>query len=390
MKGRLTLLGALALSAVGTACTTDNTSRLTVDVTAVAVDSMVRVTMTWRPGADDGYGALSGYLVSASGGLPLDADSAQVASNLRTATITLGPYALGSTQSGQGCVKALRRQRSSTPACKPWSVTLTDVAPPPPILDSVRTSAVHDTLRVQAFFRPGTADGNGTVNNIVIRAGDNTGTDVDSLVSVAAAGNATFYLTGYSYGQSVAGFACVYATRRGLQSSSACSGFTQVITDQDPPPPVLDSVVALRIMPDSAKLAAMFPACSSATTKVDAEGFPVPACVTTVSGQSLAAVQQFCGMFKKNDGYYYIVSGQENLKYCHNQYDLLPAGTKLPGYPTATLFVPDGRPLPSLAYLRVPKAKIVTQHPDGQMTVTQVSMSALMPAVMPIMEAKRQ
>jgi hypothetical protein len=323
----------LAGAALLASCSPEaKTATLTLDVTAAAVDSMVRVTNTWRPGADDGRGALLGFMVRATGGSPAKADSIQVASTVRSQVITLGPYAIGSTQTGQGCVKALRRALGSAYVCKPWTVTLVDQAPPVAIQDSVRTSTTMDTLVITQYFRAGVTDGAGvaTIKAVAADAGTPV-VDRDSVMN--AASPAVIKLTGYTYGQTVTGTACVQAQRRGLSSGLVCTPFTQVITDVPPPPPIVDSVTALLILPDAPQLATMFPACASAVPQVDANGYPVAACV---DGTGKAPVQQFCGMFQKSDGYYYLLSGQEGLGICKAAYDALPSG-KLPGYPTASV-----------------------------------------------------
>jgi hypothetical protein len=46
---------------------------------------------------------------------------------------------LGSTTSGTACVQSKRRGLLSTEVCAPWTFANVDVAPPPPVIDSVRT-----------------------------------------------------------------------------------------------------------------------------------------------------------------------------------------------------------------------------------------------------------
>lgn len=68
--------------------------------------------------------------------------------------------AFGSTMSGSVCVQSKRRGLLSAETCAPWSFTMTDSPPPPPVIDSVVTDTLDlviarldvkpDALRLQA------------------------------------------------------------------------------------------------------------------------------------------------------------------------------------------------------------------------------------------------
>jgi len=331
----LAVLG-VALLVAGSCQSRTQTNTFTMDVTAVAVDSMAKITVTWKPGADDGFGPLDGYRVKAYGGLPLDTDSLTTDKSARSATVTLGPYAPGSTQTGEGCVQSLRRRQNSSYECKPWSLTFGTAAPRVAFLDSVRVAVQHDTIVPTMYYRPPASDGQGPVTLAVV-AGDNQSRDRDSTMVPGAAGQVSFFLTGYQYEDSVTGYACVTTARGGQSSESTCKAWSAYVADQPPPPPVVDtvtadSIVAIRVMPDSVKLTSASTTCLAASPRTTADGYPVAACRT---GDGTAMVQQFCAMFLKTDGKYYLEASNATLPVCREQYDLLPAAQRLPNYPVA-------------------------------------------------------
>lgn len=229
----------------------DNT-QIKMSVFAVRIDSMANATLNWTPGADDGYGPLDGFIITVTdtiipdNGIASNVDT--VPASARTATVSVGPYAINSPAAGTACIVSLRRGLTSTPpVCKPWTANFGDVPPPAPILDSVKTNsalALRDTLPVQLFFHLAPDDSNG-VYTLYTVAGDVGNIDKDSTsvaITPLTGRIQTVKLTGYVYGSTYNGTACVTAYRRNL-SSTSCRPFTQTMYDQAPPAPTLDTTI---------------------------------------------------------------------------------------------------------------------------------------------------
>jgi hypothetical protein len=226
----------------------DNT-QIKMSVFALRIDSMANATLNWTPGADDGFGALDGFIVSVTdtitpdNGVVPNVDT--VPEVARTATLSVGPYAINSPAAGTACIVSLRRGlTSSPPVCKPWAANFGDVPPPAPILDTVITNstfALRDTLALQLNYRLSPDDSNGvyTLSTIVY---DVARTHIDSTdVTPVIAGSRTRKLYPYTPGSTVTGTACVITARRSLVSR-VCKPFSKVMYDQAPPPPVVDTV----------------------------------------------------------------------------------------------------------------------------------------------------
>jgi len=146
------LLGLVALLVSGLGCRPKAANASAMDAT-VAVESVVvagdsiSVTVNYRPGPDDGKGALDGFLIYAgTNDGAIGPDSVTKIPSSRTATFAWGGLAPG-TYDGYVCVVALRRQLASSPTCKPWTGTIADTPPPPPIVDS---TTVATALRLFA------------------------------------------------------------------------------------------------------------------------------------------------------------------------------------------------------------------------------------------------
>jgi len=296
------------------------------------------VVLNWIPGADDGYGVVDGFRTTATDSVaPVTQKTTYVPEPGRTTTFNFGPWPINTVISGAACVRAERRGLTSGYVCTAWSASVDDANPPVPIIDSVRAvtaaSGATGAIAVTAYYRLSPSDGGGAYT-MQMSGRDSAGIDRDSVAVAVAAGSATVTLTGYTYGQPYAGQACVTSYRRAL-FSQACAAFTALVVDKPPPPPIIP--VALKIMPKTLRVAAMWPACAADTAKVDANGWPLGVCTTLDSvGLPISAVQQMCAMFLQSDSNYYMLDTQQSLSYCREQYDQLPTG-KLPGYPTASV-----------------------------------------------------
>lgn len=280
-------------------------------VSAIRIDTNANINMSWIPGTDDGYGPLDGFITNVrdtinttlpNGGITSKVDT--VPPSDRNALIVLGPYPLNTPSAGTACIVALRRGlTSSPPTCKGWTADFTDVPPPAPILDSVVTRSdtlLRDTLSVAVWYRLSPDDTNG-VYTMRVRATDNGAIDKDSVNVVPVVnGSRTLKLTGYAFGSTVQGTACVTTYRRNL-SSTTCKTFSQVIADKPPPPPT-QNIQAILLKPDSLKL--------------------------TVADSN--KTYQFCTFVKFADGMVAMRTPDKNLPTCIAEYQKLDQSVRNP------------------------------------------------------------
>ncbi len=93
---------------------------------------------TWRLGPDDGLGPIDSIVTTAG----LNTGSGGGRHGLPPTAVrdsfAMPKPAAGATTSGFFCAQTKRRSLLSTSACKPWSYTTPDQAPPPPVLDTPR------------------------------------------------------------------------------------------------------------------------------------------------------------------------------------------------------------------------------------------------------------
>lgn len=133
------------LIACGPRADASDTDAVAMAVAASVAGDTITVTTNFKPGADDGKGGLDGFIVRTgtnTGAPKALVDSVSLPSSARTYTVRWVGNPVGA-YSGYACVTARRRTLNSTPTCKAWSATVSDVAPPPPIVDSVVVAALR-------------------------------------------------------------------------------------------------------------------------------------------------------------------------------------------------------------------------------------------------------
>ncbi len=108
-----------------------------------AQGSSIWVVASWRLGPSDGLGAIDSVITTSgtdSGGAPQRHALAPAATRDSFSFARPQP---GSSATGYVCAATKRRGLLSPTACKPWSYTAPDQAPPPPLLDTVRIVALR-------------------------------------------------------------------------------------------------------------------------------------------------------------------------------------------------------------------------------------------------------
>jgi len=127
--------------------------------------------------------------------------------------------------------------------CLPLASCKPDPAWGAPSLAVTVTPATLGTFWVKLAWRYGSDDGNGAVDSVVTSAGVTGGASLEHR-HLAAVVRDSFSLAS-SPGVALAGFACVKAKRRALESSQTCKAWAYTEDDVPPPPPILDTTTAV-------------------------------------------------------------------------------------------------------------------------------------------------
>jgi len=150
------------------------------------------------------------------------------------------------------------------------------------LLSVTTVKAVDGAFWVKLAWRYGPGDGKGAVDSVITSAGHNSAPVQPQEHRFPATVTRDSFQYASVLGVSYAGFACVKAKRRALESDQACKPWTYTEQDVPPPPPILDSattVIGLIVLPDS---------------------------VTMLAGAS----RQFCALLLFADGRKALVGGQ--------------------------------------------------------------------------------